>query len=100
MRDEAAHSETAASRWHLGENKMGEKYFAVKPQLLSDRSKGWRGMVRIEATGSNVADVAEAERHYVPQKLIYAEGDTWFKKFSPLPLSSMNLLDAIRVPFH
>lgn len=72
---------------------------AVKPSLLDDRRQGWRRMIRIENTGGSVADLIRATQEFLPQKLVYAEGDSWFDKFTPLPLSGTNLLDAVRTPF-
>lgn len=72
---------------------------SVKPSLLEGRASPWRQMVRIEATGANVVAVAEAWSALHPDKLVYAEGDSWFDKFTPLPRSGNNLLEAIRTPF-
>lgn len=72
---------------------------AVAPAVLSDRSRRWRRMLRIETVGANVKDVSDAIAEFGPEKLVYAEGDSWFDKFTPIPLSGTNLLDAIRTPF-
>lgn len=56
------------------------------------------GMSRIENTGGSV-QVAFAEDNALgPQRRILAEGDSWFDKFTPLPIGS-NLLSAIRTPY-
>jgi hypothetical protein len=72
---------------------------AISRELLQDRHGGWRGMVRIESVGGDVNDVIAAERMYLPERLVYAEGDSWFDKFTPVPATGTNLLDAIRTPF-
>lgn len=72
---------------------------AVHPQVLQDPDRGWRRMIRIDTVGGSVGDVIEATREFLPEKLVYAEGDSWFDKFTPIPLSGTNLLDAIRTPF-
>ena len=79
---------------------MGNTHHAVKPSILDDRNQGWRAPIRCECVGGNVNDVIKAEAAFLPQKLVYAEGDSWFDKFTPLPLRGTNLLDAIRTPFH
>lgn len=78
---------------------MAGDFQRVNDEVLKKRSNGWRGMIRIESVGGSVSDVIKAEQQYLPEKLIYAEGDSWFDKFTPIPLTGTNLLDAIRTPF-
>lgn len=59
----------------------------------------WRGMIRVECRGGNPEDVSSAQRHYLPERLVYAEGDSWFDKFTPIPWTKTNLLAAIKLPF-
>jgi hypothetical protein len=46
---------------------------------------------------SHAADLCGSDS-YPFEKLAYAEGDSWFDKFTPLQKSDTNLLDAVRVP--
>ncbi len=59
----------------------------------------WRAMFRIDTTGGNVLDVVRAIDGASFERLVYAEGDSWFDKFTPIPRTGTNLLDAIRTPF-
>lgn len=72
---------------------------AVAPAVLNDPARRWRKMLRIDTTGANVVDTIKAMQELLPERLVYAEGDSWFDKFTPIPLSGTNLLDAIRTPF-
>jgi hypothetical protein len=72
---------------------------AVAPSVLSDPGCGWRRMLRIQAVGANVSDVISATVEFLPERLVFAEGDSWFDKFTPFPMSGTNLLDTIRTPF-
>lgn len=56
-------------------------------------------MIRIDTVGGDVSEVIKATNDFLPQRLVYAEGDSWFDKFTPIPMSGTNLLDAIRTPF-
>lgn len=60
----------------------------------------WRRMIRIDTVSESVSDVSRGVSAYLPDKLLYAEGDSWFDKFTPIPHTGTNLLDAIRTPFH
>lgn len=59
----------------------------------------WRPMTRIETVSGNVHEVMRALETFTPDKMVYAEGDSWFDKFTPIPLTGTNLLDPIRTPF-
>ncbi|TAK75023.1 MAG: hypothetical protein EPO12_19425 [Aquabacterium sp.] len=59
----------------------------------------WRPMIRVDTTGASPEVVVEAIQAHNFEKLVYAEGDSWFDKFTPLPRIDTNLLDAIRTPF-
>lgn len=72
---------------------------AVAPAVLNDPARHWRRMLRIDTVGGNVVDTIKATQELLPQRLVYAEGDSWFDKFTPIPASGTNLLDAIRTPF-
>lgn len=76
-----------------------QNHQALDPEWLSEPNRGWRRMIRIETTGGDVGEVIKATNDYLPERLLYAEGDSWFDKLRPLPLSGTNLLDAIRTPF-
>ncbi|GEM_PF-6843119 len=76
-----------------------KEHLAVNPSVLADPSRGWRRMIRIDSVGGDVGEVIKATNDFLPDRLVYAEGDSWFDKFTPLPSSGTNLLDAIRTPF-
>jgi lysophospholipase L1-like esterase len=78
---------------------MVNEHAAVHPAVLADPARGWRRMLRVDTVGGNVNVVIDAIRELLPEKLVYAEGDSWFDKFTPIPMSGTNLLDAIRTPF-
>lgn len=75
------------------------KELAISNTVLRDPKRLWRGMLRIESVGGSVADVIKGVQMFLPEKLVYAEGDSWFDKFTPIPATGTNLLDAIRTPF-
>jgi hypothetical protein len=75
------------------------EHLAVHPAVLADPARGWRRMLRIDTTGGSVGEVIKATNDFLPDRLVYAEGDSWFDKFTPIPTSGTNLLDAIRTPF-
>jgi len=75
------------------------EYFAVHPSVLTDPARQWRRMIRIDTVGGDVSEVIKAINDYLPERLVYAEGDSWFDKFTPLQASGTNLLDAIRTPY-
>jgi hypothetical protein len=72
---------------------------AVHPSVLTDPSRNWRRMLRIDTVGGDVSQVIKATNDLLPERLVYAEGDSWFDKFTPIPSPGTNLLDAIRTPF-
>jgi len=59
----------------------------------------WQPLHRIEDTGGDVRVVQAALEQSSFERLLYAEGDSWFDKFTPIPVAGTNLLDAIRTPF-
>ena len=69
---------------------------------LSNKTRPWRKMIRCDVgesdLGIDVINQSIAD-HY-PEKLIYAEGDSWFDKFTPIPNPRTNLLQEIRLPWH
>ena len=74
-------------------------YSAVAPAVLNDPSRHWRRMLRIDSVSADVLAVIHTANDFRPGKFIDAEGDSWFDKFTPIPLSGTNLLDSIRTPF-
>lgn len=60
--------------------------------------RNWVPLHRIENTGGDVNVVSGAIQTFPFQRLIYAEGDSWFDKFTPLPQTGTNLLETIRLP--
>ena len=75
------------------------EHHAVNPTVLGDTQRRWRQMLRIDTVGGSVGAVSSAIQAFGPDRLVYAEGDSWFDKFTPLPMSGTNLLAAIRTPF-
>jgi hypothetical protein len=75
------------------------EHLAVRPAVIADPARSWRRMIRIDTVGGDVSEVIKATNDFLPERLIYAEGDSWFDKFTPIPASGTNLLDAIRTPF-
>lgn len=71
----------------------------VNPEVARNPARPWRAMFRVECTGGSVSEAIAGCARYMPEKTIYAEGDSWFDKFTPIPTSGTNLLDAIRLPF-
>lgn len=59
---------------------------------------GWRRMFRVEARSGVVSDVSAQLDAIQPECVVYAEGDSWFDKFTPFGERGTNLLDALRVP--
>ncbi len=60
--------------------------------------QNWRPLHRIENTGGNVQLVGQAIQAYPFEALIYAEGDSWFDKFTPIAQAGSNLLALLRLP--
>ncbi|CAN5862795.1 hypothetical protein BH11PSE8_BH11PSE8_04860 [soil metagenome] len=77
-----------------------DKDQSVDPTVLNNLAKGWRRMIRIDTVGASVNYVIQQTMALLPDKLVYAEGDSWFDKFTPLGQSGTNLLSTIRTPFH
>jgi lysophospholipase L1-like esterase len=67
------------------------------PVPTAQRSS-WKLLHRIENTGGNVSVVTDAISNYPFERLIYAEGDSWFDKFTPIPIEGTNLLAGLRLP--
>lgn len=72
---------------------------AVNPAILQDPGCGWRAMHRIDVRSGDIGTVSQAINASLPDRLVFAEGDSWFDKFTPIPMTGTNLLDAIRTPF-
>lgn len=62
------------------------------------RNSGWRRMFRVEARSGLVSEVSSQLDAIQPECRVYAEGDSWFDKFTPFGARGTNLLDALRVP--
>jgi GDSL-like Lipase/Acylhydrolase family len=73
---------------------------AVDPAVLADPARGWRRMIRVDASTGGVSDWVHSAEALRPEKLVYAEGDSWFKRFGTFGKRGSNLIDAIRTPFH
>jgi len=76
---------------------VSQKHFAVSAQGLAN--KPWRRMVRIDTVGADTSAVIKAMNQLAFDALVYAEGDSWFDKFTPIPSEGTNLLEEIRTPF-
>src|SRR5918993_4633064 len=74
-----------------------DKYFAGSDEALA-RSR-WRRMLRIDTVGADTTVVIKAMNQLALDHLVYAEGDSWFDKFTPIPSEGTNLLEEIRTPF-
>lgn len=57
-------------------------------------------MIRIDTVSGEIDAVADGISAYAPDRVVFAEGDSWLDKFTPIPQPGTNLLDAIRTPFH
>lgn len=60
----------------------------------------WRRMIRFDSVSADPFYFSAEDAAYQPHKRVFAEGDSWFDKFTPMPVSGANLLDAIRTPWH
>lgn len=58
----------------------------------------WKTPHRIEDVGGSVQLVMDAISNYPFAKLLYAEGDSWFDKFTPIPEQGTNLLSVLKLP--
>jgi len=72
---------------------------AVNPATLNAPTSKWQPMRRIENVGGNIDTVTKDTSLHPSEFLLFAEGDSWFDKFTPMPGTGNNLLDAIRTPF-
>jgi hypothetical protein len=67
---------------------------------LNSPTSAWKRLIRLDPTSSDIARIGELVEPVNPEKLIFAEGDSWFDKFTPVPFVEANLLSHICVPFH
>ncbi len=59
----------------------------------------WRSMIHVENTGGALGPLNAAQAAFQPERWVYAEGDSWFDKFTPFGAHGTNLLETIRTPF-
>jgi hypothetical protein len=73
----------------------------VSEATLSNPAKPWRKMIPCDVGGGHLSldIISRYIRDHYPEKLIYAEGDSWFDKFTPIPNPRTNLLQEIRLPW-
>jgi lysophospholipase L1-like esterase len=71
-----------------------------KAHPVDPAAEPWRRMIRIDTVSGEIDAIADGIAAYAPAKVVFAEGDSWLDKFTPVPLPGTNLLDAIRTPFH
>jgi lysophospholipase L1-like esterase len=69
-----------------------------EPPVPPSAMRNWVPLHRIENTGGDVSVVSAAIQTHPFERLIYAEGDSWFDKFTPIPQTGTNLLGEIRLP--
>jgi lysophospholipase L1-like esterase len=74
-------------------------YQAMRLDPRTSPRAPWRALFRVEANSGLVSDVARGLEAIQPEKAVYAEGDSWFDKFTPIGVPGTNLLDALRAPF-
>lgn len=77
---------------------MSNGYQALYTGVLTDPNTRWRPMTRIDELGGAISAIDARLRAGDFERRIYAEGDSWFDKFTGA-LHGTNLLDAIRTPF-
>lgn len=70
------------------------------PAPGSVASQTWRRMIRFDSVSADWSYFSAEDDAHRPEKRVLAEGDSWFDKFTPIPISGANLLDAIRTPWH
>ncbi len=71
----------------------------VSDAALSSAGGNWRKMIPCDTPSGDMDVINQCVADNYPEKLIYAEGDSWFDKFTPIPNSRTNLLQEIRLPF-
>lgn len=71
----------------------------VSDATLKRAASSWRKMIHCDTPSGDIDVINQCVADNYPEKLIYAEGDSWFDKFTPIPNSRTNLLQEIRLPF-
>lgn len=61
-------------------------------------TQGWKKPNIIENTSADFYVVDEARSNNPFENLVYAEGDSWFDKFTPIPVQGVNILTSIKFP--
>jgi hypothetical protein len=72
----------------------------ITPATLNNPLTPWRKMIRCDTPSGDFELINRYVSDHHPEKLIFAEGDSWFDKFTPIPNPRTNLIDEIRLPFH
>jgi GDSL-like Lipase/Acylhydrolase family len=72
----------------------------IAPSTLNNPSMPWRKMIRCDTPSGDFELINRYVSDHHPEKLIFAEGDSWFDKFTPIPNPRTNLIEEIRLPFH
>jgi hypothetical protein len=80
-------------------NRTNDGFRQVRPNILSATDSTWKPLVRIDPPTGDIGHLNDLVAATPHEKLIYAEGDSWFDKFTPLPFTDNNLLSHICVPF-
>lgn len=71
----------------------------VSDAALLNPVRPWPKMIRCDTASGEFDVINKCLASNPHDKVIFAEGDSWFDKFTPLPLSGTNLLQEIRLPF-
>ena len=75
-----------------------KEHWAVSPKRLAG-VPAWQPMRRIDTLSASIETIGNALSDPLLERSVYAEGDSWFDKFMPIPATGTNLLEAIRTPF-
>jgi GDSL-like Lipase/Acylhydrolase family len=71
----------------------------IAPATLSNPLMPWRKMIRCDTPSGDFELINRYVSDHFPEKLVFAEGDSWFDKFTPIPNPRTNLIEEIRLPF-
>ena len=75
-----------------------KEHWAVSPKRLAG-VPAWQPMRRIDTVSASIETIGNALSDPLLERSVYAEGDSWFDKFTPISATGTNLLEAIRTLF-
>jgi hypothetical protein len=81
-------------------SRTNDGFKQVRPNILSATGSKWKPLDRIDPPSGDITQLNDLVAATPHEKLIFAEGDSWFDKFTPLPFTDNNLLSHICVPFN